>query len=599
MAAVSNIMKNVIDSKEFQEIISNHFENLKDPVVISIGINPNTKVEDVVNTLQQAGMKAVPYYSDKAIDDTCFIVDDTGIRSPYVSADDSLLVVKDIYNALKAKGIPIRGYALPMNAENLTRCITPKDDRQIDIICGNQEIKDFIYRQLNLVKETPKIDIKAKADNKTSLYRGGTLGNQPYAITGSRCARNVCYATPDIMIASKYADGGFSTGVGYLPIDGKKYGFIYEFETDGKYKKYSEYGIEHRKEMEAGEEIHETPIFPHKNPLKAIYLQYGEDVIQIADKKGYFSNDWERFAQLHEVYSQNEKNNIMINRINNLKEDINAGRECVVPYSQQTIENNEIYINKTQADIEILEHFIFRQNISDDLHIKNANLSSINLPNVFNKVEFEGNLTLKNISGLKHRVLDLSKCNGDIFLENIDLSECDNLILPKQCNRLCLSNVKLPQNVKSLDIEKCNDFILFNQDLSSIEKIKFPRVNNKIRFWGRNIMPQTVDISNISVITEAKEKENLDFSKTEKLITKDSFWIHEKVEILKRRPAEASKNINNQQIRKISALKIKNIHQKENEKASSKDTNLFTSEKNPPKKTMLFLKKLQNLKKIK
>ena len=68
--------------------------------------------------------------------------------------------------------------------------------------------------------------------------------------------------------------------------------------------------------------------------------------------------------------------------------------------------------------------------------------------------------------------------------------------------------------MKSLGVEKCDNFILFNQDLSNLGEFSIPKVSGKTRFWGNNVMPQTVDTSNVSNIDEKSEINNLNFDKT-------------------------------------------------------------------------------------
>lgn len=530
---IDSVIMQAENPDEFSEILSNHFDALANNAVVSLGINLNgKKVEDVVNALRVEGIDAVPYYSEKVENSDCFVVDESGIRTPYFSADDCLVCVKDMYNALHKNGIDIRGYALPLCEENLTRCVRPRADRQIDVIQGNSNIRAFITHQFEEFAKADKIDLKAKSNEKGVLYRGGTLGNQPYAITTSRCARSVCYATPDINIASKYADGGFSLDIGYLPIDGKKYGFIYEFKSDEAYKRYPEYGIEHRKELQSNQEMHETPIFPHRNPLKSVYLQYGKDIVQIADEKGYVSEDWKKFAELHGVLSANEKNDRMVKRANKLKDALDRGEDVSVSYVKKTGLANEDVNNSR------LDGYVFGDNIKDGgREIKDANITAVSLPKDFENVRFSGNLILDNVDGLKSKKLDLSKCTGIIKLSNLDLRHCDELILPEKCDVLVLHNVQLPQNQKYLGVKECKNFVLFDQDLSGLEKLKFPKVENNIRFWGHNRMPELVDVSGVLNLTDLNEKKNLDFSKTQNLIIGGesmAVWRDEKIAILRK-----------------------------------------------------------------
>ena len=517
---ISIIIDKAEDIVEFSEIISDHFDALSSNAIVSIGIEyENKKIEDVVEILRKDGIDAVPYYSDLADNLDCFVVDNTGIRTPCFSAEDCLKCTKDIYNSLHKAGVKIQGHALPVCSENLTYCEKPRSDRQIDVIKGNEDIKQFITKQLQLCDKMEKVDLSSKEERPDTLYRGGTLGDQPYAITGSRCSRNVGYAASKMSLAADYADGGYSVDVGYLPIDEKKYGFIYEFDAPKGYKKYGEYGIETRKVIDEKQEMYETPIFPHKNKVKSIYLKYGDEIVQIADQQGYISEDWKKFAEVHGVVSSNEKNDIMVNRANNLKKTMDSeGYKPIQYVKKQNLTNENMGISSDMPHVEQLQHFIFSDNITDNgKKVRDINISAVNLPEAFKNLQYEGSVTLKNVSAPDNMVLDLSNCKN-VILADIDLSKCEKVIFPKNCDTLSLTNVKLPKSMKTLELGECNNLILHNQDLSSLDKVKFPSVKNRIRFWGKNTMPRHTDISNITHLTEPKEIGNIDFGLVSRLV---------------------------------------------------------------------------------
>lgn len=531
---IDNVSKQAINEDGFREILSNHFDGLDNDVVISLGINfKNTKIEDVVNLLRKNGIDAVPFYSERVKEKNRFVVDDTGIKSPCLSAKDSLEYVKDVYNILSDAGIDIIGYALPMDNKNLVDATPPNGNRQIKVT-ENADEMEFIADQLKQVKDMDEVIITEEV-KKGSLFRGGTLGNQAYGVTGSRCARNVCYASDNFKVASDYADGGFSVGVGYVPVDGKKYGFIYEFDTNDDYIKYPMYGIEHRRATENNDEMYETPVFVHKNPLKAVYLKFGDKTVLIADEQGYIDENWEKFANLHNPKSITEKNDMMIERVNNIKSDFNA-----VNYEKKEALLDEDVLRIGDSIEEQLKGFVFDSSIAleDGVYsVRDLNASYVSLPDAFKSVSFVGNLRLNNVSGLEGDILDLSKCNGDISLANIDLSNFNDVVFPKECKNFYLENVKLPEGMKSLGVEKCDNFILFNQDLSNLDEFSIPKVSGKTRFWGDNVMPQTVDTSNVSNIDEKSEINNLNFDKTQNIIinrNSSEFFMNKKIEIMKK-----------------------------------------------------------------
>ena len=171
---IDNVIKQAINEDGFREILSNHFDGLDNDVVISLGISfKNTKIEDVVNLLRKNGIDAVPFYSERVKEKNRFVVDDTGIKSPCLSAKDSLEYVKDVYNILSDAGIDIIGYALPMDNKNLVDATHPNGNRQIKVT-ENADEMEFIADQLKQVKDMDEVIITEEV-KKGSLFRGGTL----------------------------------------------------------------------------------------------------------------------------------------------------------------------------------------------------------------------------------------------------------------------------------------------------------------------------------------------------------------------------------------------------------------------------------------
>ena len=71
-------------------------------------------------------------------------------------------------------------------------------------------------------------------------------------------------------------------------------------------------------------------------------------------------------------------------------------------------------------------------------------------------------------------IVDLNKyvINGVLDLEDIDLSRASGIIYPK-CYKKFI-NIKVPSNIKSLDLSDCDDIDLKGADLSNVEDLKLP-----------------------------------------------------------------------------------------------------------------------------
>lgn len=108
--------------------------------------------------------------------------------------------------------------------------------------------------------------------------------------------------------------------------------------------------------------------------------------------------------------------------------------------------------------------------------------------------------------------LDLSNCKK-LIIANMDLSNIEELILPE--NISSLNNVKLPKNLKKLDLSNCPNLELINMDLSNIEELILPH-NGNISF-NKVKLPQNIkklDLSNCSDL----ELINMNLSNIDELI---------------------------------------------------------------------------------
>ncbi|MCM1323746.1 MAG: hypothetical protein NC218_06255 [Acetobacter sp.] len=319
-------------SQIVEEILSNHFEGLNEPVSVSLGLFPEgdyrySQRDKVVTLLRENGIDAVLSSSPEVTDITKFVVEETGIRMPLLAPADAKAATKDVVKILTQNNIEIMGYAQPLSKSNML--YAQMGDKSVfkEIPVSDSE---FCSKKIAEAMTMPEAEFASK---EASLFRGGTLGNRPYGIASSFCrARDFAYATDDIEIAKCFSGANESSWAGranYKKVNGLAYGFVYEYEKAADQKFYGNYGIENRKS--GGH--YETPVFEHRNKLKGVYLNVDGRVVQIAGENGkYFSKEWEKFAEMHNsaIYLSDEA---AITRHNNLK--FAAENEKVVSYVKQ------------------------------------------------------------------------------------------------------------------------------------------------------------------------------------------------------------------------------------------------------------------------
>jgi len=478
---ISEITQQSSNEKILSEIFSDHFDDITRPVSVSIGLTLKSKpIEYVVNILRKNGVNAIPFYDSKVKNDlSCFVVDGTGIRSPVLSPENAIKATADLFEIMEYHNIKT-SRAMPVSKENMIPAIARTyNNKIIDIIENNPQEKDlkgFLQQQLKLAFEQPPVNFEG---HHNSLYRGGTLGDNPYAITPHRRKRDGVYASNNVKTAVEYANGKKGNGFSFdeIEINGKSkvsYGFLYEYEMHDGQRFYgmaeieSPYGSEECKGHPDNRPDYETLILPDRNPLKAIYVKVEDKVVQIADGKGYFSNNWAKFAKIHTPYNTNEKNDFMVERINRQLSDFQP-----VEYRK---ENNPLPNNTSSLQFEGL---VFEKNIKKDQHgnyeISDANIASISFKDISN-VKFTDGFILNNCNFLQETGrLDLHQCSGIVGISDCDMSKVKEIVAPEVCNIFFMENVKLAEG-SSLDLShmECKGIVFSNQDLSKLKELRLP-----------------------------------------------------------------------------------------------------------------------------
>lgn len=479
---IEEIISQSENKQYISDMFSDHFDCLDKPVLVSIGVHlEKNTLEDIVSMLRRNGIEALPYYDPKVKDNLgCFVVDGTGISSPVLEVKDAIKATADVLDIMKQNNIKT-SLALPICQESMMQA-TPRaySNNIIDIQVNNPTengVDEFISRKLNEVDKSVK-DIAFSGAG--SLWRGGTLGDKPYAISHHDRKRDVAYGTNDVATAIGYADGYDGRGLTFKTINGKSYGFLYEFAEAEKQRYYSMAFIENGSEAEECKDRpenrpdYETPVIPGRNPLKSIYVVVRETpaerpnskettidltqykAVKIADGGEYLSEEWKKFAQLHIPYNTSERNDYMLERMNRqlvdftpmqyhkLHEGENLSYEATAPNIQGLVFSN---------DIKELD-----ENSKYKYELRNANFKSFNFPKDCDSVQFTGSFVVDNcpVPG-SVSCLDLSKCTGVVGISNCDLSKIKEIILPEECYCLFFENVKLPKE-KTLDFNqiKCD-----------------------------------------------------------------------------------------------------------------------------------------------
>ena len=503
------------NSEHLRNIFSDHFDCLDEPVLVSIGTHLERKtLEDVVKKLREGGIDALPYYDPRVKERlNCFVVDGTGVNSPVLDVKDAIKATADIVNIMQQNNIKT-SLAIPVSQKSLMPAVDRTYNNNImDMQINNPTengVDEFIAKKLNEVCQNVGDEINVGRGN---LWRGGTLGDKPYAISHHDRKRDVAYGTNDLATAVGYADGYDGKGLTFKTINGKSYGFLYQFEETNRQRYYSMAFIENAGESEEckgrpeNRPDYETPIIPSRNPLKSIYVitrdnpaERGKSkeskidlnqykAVKIADENGYLSSEWEKFARLHTPYNTNERNDYMVERMNKQISDF-------VPVQYNKLNNAELAENLIEPSINGLVFSNDIKKLNEDAKckymLKDANFKSFKFPSDCDVVQFSGNFMADNCQvpeGVSR--LDLSNCSGVVGISNCDLSKIKEVVLPEKCFCLFLENVKLPKE-QFLDFSKIQcehqKMILRDCDFSDNLNLNIPE---GVQLKGKTQLPKS------------------------------------------------------------------------------------------------------------
>lgn len=316
------MIKTIPDPDLIKALLSNVFEGLEAPVIINIGFLELDQMEQVgvnivsvVRVLREAGIDAVPFFVPEAKDPAKTVVSCTGLQTPFVSPKEAKKTAARLLQVLEKNGVacnmPFPVTAAQLHAPGVSRTSKSEAFRVLSktLLAEAQEASCD-----NNVDELSQIQREL---GSPSIFRGGPLGAHPYAVLPAQESKAVAYASKEALNAVIFATGTLPNPF-FSNDELKRYGFLYEYEAAPDQKHYADWDLEgmaarffhdNPKADITPQKIFETPLFPHRNRLKHIYLSLGEyRVYQIplhdprwqAFLKGHFVRDTGVFGFLAE-----------------------------------------------------------------------------------------------------------------------------------------------------------------------------------------------------------------------------------------------------------------------------------------------------------
>ena len=553
---IEAVIDNSVNSDKLEDLLDVNFVGLDRPCSVSLGIDcgtslDNTRIELISEILKSYGIDVVDRSSPDALDPSKYILDESGISLPFMEPREALKATAELNDIFISHGFKVTGYASPRTQESL--CPSTKyEGKTIDVlgeIDDNPQAmsmlerrgisaEDFIQQQLEEASKLPAIDVMNVENTALTpgvgikyLYRGGSLGDNPYAVVAAKRSKDIVYSSPKMETALEYSTG---LEAGFAKVntpDGKilKYGNIYRYSATEDLNLWRDFGYEKGMAPVSATYGYETPVFAHKNKVNGIFFVVADGekirVVQITDDNGkYISKEWEDFMMLHaprmragtELDKQRNDNQIKmlaegklsswnvhphgktldLSKYNDLDlseadlsqfEDlklpnsITGLKETKFPALKQLDLSNHLNLDLSGTDLSQIEDLKLPRDIKS--------LGGIKLPK---KLDLSNHLNLdlsgadlsqiedlklpRNIESLERiklpKKLDLSSCYN-LDLSGADLSQIEDLKLPKDIKGL--KGAKFPETLKQLDLSSCYNLDLSGTDLSQIEDLKLPK----------------------------------------------------------------------------------------------------------------------------
>ena len=525
---IEAVIDNSVNSDKLENLLDVNFVGLDRPCSVSLGIDcgtslDNTRIELISEILKSYGIDVVDRSSPDALDPSKYILDESGISLPFMEPREALKATAELNDIFISHGFKVTGYASPRTQESL--CLSTKyEGKTIDVlgeIDDNPQAKamlerrgisaeDFIQQQLEEASKLPAIDVMNVENTALTpgvgikyLYRGGSLGDNPYAVVAAKRSKDIVYSSPKMETALEYSTG---LEAGFAKVntpDGKilKYGNIYRYSATEDLNLWRDFGYEKGMAPVSATYGYETPVFAHKNNVNGVFFAVRDlktqdiRVVQITDDNGkYISKEWEDFMMLHaprmragtELDKQRNDNQIKMLAEGKLSSwnvhphgktldlskyddidlsgvDLSQFDDLKLPEKIAKLSGAKFPMNMKQLDL----------SKSDDINLLDADLSQFEDLRLPEKI--------KLLKGTKFpmnmKQLDLSKSDG-INLADADLSQFEDLKLPEKITGLF--RTKFPMNMKQLDLSKSDDINLSGADLSQFDDLKLPEKITKL-----------------------------------------------------------------------------------------------------------------------
>lgn len=361
---IDNAVAGNAHEADIRHSLSNYFEDLDKPVAVAISVgedrgNYPENVDKLVDVLRENGVDAVSFLDSQAADPSKFVVNANGIQFPFMSPEDSLKATVAVETIIRDNGFSLVGHANPLSVESMLYTADRRPAQQHNVAYSDYDniidlktshprkevfealeakygnYKSFIDKKINeayagsQAVDFEELDKKnVYADGGEFLFRGGSLGANPYATISEFNSRKVAHSSPAPSICSHFSGKGHSYsskgGAVYETTEsGMEYGFIYKLRSMGDEQKYyCNVGLEtahNPKSIQEGIDtggevpwngrnggIYETPVLPHHNKLEAIYIHVGAPeenrLFEIPlDENGNIADpEWRDFMELHE-----------------------------------------------------------------------------------------------------------------------------------------------------------------------------------------------------------------------------------------------------------------------------------------------------------
>ena len=462
-------------------------------------------VDKVVNLLRSKGIDAVSFMDPQAAHADKFVVNESGVLCPFMSPEDSLKAATLIGDAVINEGHQIVGHINPQVKENILytadSSVKIKNDGMsmdqginLELSHPNTELfeeieqrnggdyKSFIDKKINeAYAEAVAVDFNALdtenvyQNGMAELYRGGTLGANPYATVSEWNSRKVAHSSPAISICAGFSGKGRTMssrgGAVYEKTkSGLEYGFIYKLESMGDEQVfYHNVGLEtgdnprSSKEVDLSADvpwnghngqIYESPILPHHNKLKAMYIYVGKPneteaklySIPLDENGNIADKEWQDFMSLHEPSDDKVMGYLKDRQDAQKKEQETDSKHTYQFELKQNLDtDNQDYL-ETVTPKDFLRNFIHDSEIQEDGNT--LLLDKLSDANSEHSGIFIEGLRLKSLPDLSS-----VKVNGHFSLNSNTISEVDATKLPECTQGISMIGVDV-KNVSALSADK-------------------------------------------------------------------------------------------------------------------------------------------------